>query len=553
MVGMMGSGKSAVGSLLARRLGARFLDLDREVERVAGRPVAEIFEREGEHRFRTLEAAAIAAAVRGETPAVIATGGGAVLDASNVRRMRRSGTVVWLKASPEALARRTAGSARPLLRGARDRAARLREILAERQSRYARAAHVSIETGSGSAHAAVGSLLRSLSRRLPTPTPVTFRQAEGSRSRSRERAGSRSRERKGRRTGRNVAISVRVPFSSPSSYPVRIGHGLLSDVGAVVRGVAPKADLAVVITDRNVARLHGARLERSLRGAELRPVVLAIPPGERHKTIATVARLWRAAIDAGLDRRTPIVAFGGGVVGDLAGFVAATALRGVPLVQVPTTVVAQVDSSVGGKTGFDLPSGKNLVGAFKAPAAVVADLDLLETLPPRERRAGMAEVAKTAAIADRRLFARLESAADPLAIDVIAACVRIKAAVVARDPEERGLRAVLNFGHTVGHGIEAFHRYSRWLHGEAVAAGMVVEAAFAASKGCCRAEDVERLSSLLRRFRLPVDGPRRGAARFLSKDKKRFGNVLRLPLLARIGRVRLVDVPQVELKRFLME
>ena len=498
LIGMMGSGKSAVGKILASTWGHAAVDLDKEVERSFGASVDAIFRERGESAFRALEAKAVARAASSKTPSVIATGGGAVLADANVARMRDTGHVVWLEAPVSVLARRVAGSRRPLL-AAGSPAKILSKLIAARRPRYARAADLRVDAASGTAAA----VARRIADRLKA-RPIAYRAGD-------------------------------------AATAVHVGAGLLGRAGELLREAFPQGTTAVVVTDENVGPLHARRLEKSLRVAGYQVSrTISIRAGERYKNAATVAFLWGEMIAAGIDRSTPVVALGGGVVGDLAGFAAATILRGVPVVQIPTTLVAQVDSAIGGKTGFDLPSGKNLVGAFKQPALVIADPVLLATLPERELRAGMAEVVKYGVIADADFFELLESASWPLSAAmlerIVRRCASLKAGVVERDPHEKGERVVLNFGHTAGHAFEAASGFSV-RHGEAVAAGMVAESEWACEQGLCAARDVERLASLLARIGLPTRLAARGAARFLATDKKRIGSTVKVPLLRRIGRV----------------
>jgi 3-dehydroquinate synthase len=268
---------------------------------------------------------------------------------------------------------------------------------------------------------------------------------------------------------------------------------------------------AVVVSDANVAALYAGRVLRSLSRARIQSALITIPPGERFKTLATVSRIYDHLLESGADRDTVVIALGGGVVGDVAGFSAATFLRGLPVIQMPTTVLAQADSSVGGKTGVDLPSGKNLVGAFHQPALVLADIKTPATLPERHVRAGFAEVVKVGMALDASLFRLLERHAEELLeLDAdlysraIAAAVRVKADVVARDERDRGPRMLLNYGHTIGHALEAAGRYRRWLHGEAVALGMAAAARLAVAVGWLPRQDLDRQEALLERFGLPL-------------------------------------------------
>lgn len=320
---------------------------------------------------------------------------------------------------------------------------------------------------------------------------------------------------------------------------------------------------ALIVTDSNVAPLYGGAVEASFARAGLPASLIVIPAGEREKNLSRVEALYHEMARAGLDRRSLAVALGGGVVGDITGFAAATYMRGIHVMQIPTTIVAQVDSSIGGKTGVDLAEGKNLVGAFHQPIAVVADPEALSTLPAREVRAGLAEVVKHGVITDAAYFGMLEGqGARLLAMDaataeaVVLRSVEIKAAVVSADEREGegGPRATLNFGHTVGHALEAATRYEAYLHGEAVAVGMVAAANIALAMDLCSSEVVERITSLLRAIGLPTTpapvGPAGGPVRAsdivsaLALDKKAVAGRARFVLPREIGRVEVVgDVP----------
>jgi len=326
------------------------------------------------------------------------------------------------------------------------------------------------------------------------------------------------------------------------SYPIRIGSGLLGDTTAV--GPLVEAREALIVSDENVAPRYLAALERGLAGRRLARLVL--PAGETHKTLATAARVLDALVEARMHRDACVIALGGGVVGDIAGFAAACYQRGVDCVQVPTTLLAQVDSSVGGKTGVDHPGGKNLIGAFHQPRAVLVDLATLATLPPRELRAGMAEVIKYGLLGDAGFLDWLEEHLDAaLALErtalepLVRRCCELKAEIVAADEREQGgRRALLNLGHTFGHAIETATGYGEWLHGEAVATGMAVAADLSRRLGWIGTEDVERVVRLLARAGLPTTAPRIGAARALELmglDKKVQGGRIRLVLLRRLG------------------
>lgn len=340
---------------------------------------------------------------------------------------------------------------------------------------------------------------------------------------------------------------VKVPLGK-RSYRILIGPGLLDRLGAECARLGLGKRCAVV-SDRNVAPLYADSAQKSLRTAGFEPALVVVPAGETAKSLRTVASCYNQLAAHRLERTSFIVALGGGVVGDLAGFVAATYLRGIPFVQVPTTLLAAVDSSVGGKVGVNLAAGKNLVGAFYQPRLVLCDLDTLNTLEMREYRAGLAEVIKYGVIYDGMLFKRLERdmpkllAREPDALAaVIARCCQIKAAVVAKDETESGLRQILNFGHTIGHALEAVLRYGKYLHGEAVAIGMVAAAHISAAMLGLPATDVARITRLLERAGLPINVRLTAAqtARLFDAmrlDKKVRGGQIRFVLARRIGKV----------------
>ena len=325
------------------------------------------------------------------------------------------------------------------------------------------------------------------------------------------------------------------------SYPILIGAGLLGDP-ALLEGCVDARDV-ILVSNVTVAPLWAPRLRGGLAGFRVAECIL--PDGEQYKTLATVSRVLDALVDARMNRDCAVLALGGGVVGDIAGFAAACYQRGVDFVQLPTTLLAQVDSSVGGKTGVDHPGGKNLIGAFHQPVAVLADTDTLDTLPDRELRAGLAEVIKYGLIRDEPFLAWIESnldrllARDPAALaQAIRRCCECKAEIVSRDERERGERALLNLGHTFGHAIETGTGYGNWLHGEAVAAGMSMAAGMSRRLGWLDEADVSRVRTLLARAGLPTDPPLLEADRFLElmrMDKKVQAGRIRLVLLRHIG------------------
>ena len=335
------------------------------------------------------------------------------------------------------------------------------------------------------------------------------------------------------------------------SYDIHIGSGLLT-AAASWQGLPAAAD-GVIVTNVTVAPLYAERLAACLRSRHARVSVVALPDGEVHKDWTTLNQIFDALLGAGCDRKTVLYALGGGVVGDMTGFAAACFMRGVPFVQVPTTLLAQVDSSVGGKTAINHPLGKNMIGAFYQPERVICDLDLLHTLPPRELSAGLAEVIKYGPIADMDFLDWLEVNLDALlARDsaALAYAVRrsceVKAWVVGQDERESGLRAILNFGHTFGHAIEAGMGYGTWLHGEGVGCGMVLAAELSARLNLVDAAFVQRLQRLIQRAGLPVTAPRWPVERWLELmrvDKKAEAGEIRFIVIEEPGRAALRSAP----------
>lgn len=335
------------------------------------------------------------------------------------------------------------------------------------------------------------------------------------------------------------------------SYPIVIGPQLLQDAALLDQHIAARSLL--VVTNETVAPLYLPSLQKTL--AQRRVSSLVLPDGEQFKTLETTAQIFDALVAARMNRDAAVVALGGGVIGDMAGFAAACYQRGIDYVQIPTTLLAQVDSSVGGKTGVNHPGAKNMIGAFHQPRCVIADTSTLRTLPEREYRAGIAEVVKYGFIHDAAFFDWLEINAEPLLARDDAAVMQavrhsceIKAQVVAADERELGLRAILNFGHTFGHAIETASGYGTWLHGEAVAAGMAIAADLSARLGWIAADERDRAVRLLERFGLPTTAPRIGAQRareLMGLDKKVLGGRIRLVLLRRLGLADVVsDYPQ---------
>ncbi len=352
-------------------------------------------------------------------------------------------------------------------------------------------------------------------------------------------------------TDSKLHATVRVSLDE-RSYDILIGAGLLG-AAATWQGL-PAASTAVIVTNTTVAPLYAETVRRGLSAHYKRVLTVELPDGEAHKDWQTLNLIFDALLGAACDRKTVLVALGGGVVGDMTGFAAACYMRGVPFVQVPTTLLAQVDSSVGGKTAVNHPLGKNMIGAFYQPVRVICDLDTLDTLPPRELSAGLAEVIKYGPIADAAFLDWIEAelpalmARDKTALArAVARSCEIKAEVVGGDERESGNRAILNFGHTFGHAIEAGMGYGEWLHGEAVGCGMVMAADLSARLGLMPAEFVARMRHICERAGLPVRAPDLGAERYLSLmqvDKKAEGGEIRFVVIDRMGHARMQGAPE---------
>ncbi len=500
LVGMMGSGKSSIGQKLAQRLGLKFVDADAEIAAAAGMSIPEIFAKFGEGYFRDGERRVLCRLLNGG-PLVLATGGGAFLDPRTRRRIAERGVSIWFDADHETLLRRVRRKGdRPLLH-TEDPAATLRRLMDERNPLYA-TADLKLVSQDVPHEAMVEQTLALLADRLPTLAFGARRPLEDLPT-SMNHFAPRREEPLHRET-------VRVDLG-PRSYDILIGSGLLGEAGERIAALAPGAACAVV-TDSNVATLYLQPLRASLEASGLRSTAIVVDPGEGSKSLAVFGRVLEEALAAKIERRDVVIALGGGVVGDLAGFVSASLRRGCRFVQIPTTLLAQVDSSVGGKTGINSPQGKNLIGAFHQPSLVLADIDTLETLPEREFRAGYAEILKYGLIRDRRFFDWLEADGEavfsgkPEQSCAIAVSCEMKACIVGSDETEQGERALLNLGHTFGHALERLVGYDarRLVHGEGVAIGLAQAYRFSHRLGLCNGQDALRVERHLERVGLPT-------------------------------------------------
>lgn len=540
----MGSGKTTVGRALAKKLNKRFIDADHEIEARTGATIAVIFEIEGEASFRQREAEVIADLCTLDD-IVLATGGGAILDARSRASLAARGTVIYLRASVHSILQRTShDKSRPLLQTA-DPRRRIEELARTREPLYNEIADIVIDTGRPNIQFLVYSILAQLDG-MPGHYPDPAMPAETDCPDilpSPDFAGSA--------TDPGAPAVVLQVHLGERSYPVTIGPSLLDDAALVACHVA--GERAVIVTNTVVAPLYLSRLTRALQHAGKQVTAVILPDGEEEKTWPNLMRIFDALLAGQCDRKTTLIALGGGVVGDMTGFAAATYMRGVPLIQIPTTLLSQVDSSVGGKTGINHPLGKNMIGAFYQPQAVIADTSTLATLPARELSAGLAEVIKHGAIIDAGFFDWLEVnmpallARDPAALaHVIRRSCEIKADVVRQDERESGIRAILNFGHTFAHAIETGLGYGTWLHGEAVGCGMVMAADLSQRLGLIDADACRRLTALVRAAGLPTVAPDLGAATWLALmqvDKKNEGGIIKFILLNPLGTARITSAP----------
>jgi shikimate kinase/3-dehydroquinate synthase len=540
LTGFSGTGKSAVAPIVAAHFGWQVIDTDPIIEKRAGKPILDIFRDDGEAAFRDLEAEALKEACRQER-VVLSTGGGAVLRSENRRAMAEGGFIVCLEARPQTiLARLNARSGeepldRPLLATANP-LERITELKSARQPLYA-LCDWAVQTDAMTPEDIAAEIVRAYERL-----------ADGVFSDSgRIQAITAPDAPVPARTLHDIPPGAACMVSTLArQYPVFVGWGTLSELARRLRD-AGLARHVYLVSDEHVFHHLGDEAETALRAAEVAFDSYLIPPGEASKSQKTVSDLYDWLVQHKAERGHTVVALGGGVVTDLAGFAAATYARGMPLVHVPTSLLGMVDAAIGGKVGVNHPQAKNMIGAFHQPRFVLADAATLRTLPPRDVYSGWAEVIKHGFIADESLVRFLEDQADPIlrldrepTTEAIRRSVCIKADVVSRDEfETLGPRTTLNYGHTLAHAIEATTGYTRYLHGEAISVGMTAAAAMSVRIGFLSPEVAERQGRLLERYHLPVraeglDRDRLRAA--MSLDKKVQGKAIRWVLLETIGK-----------------
>ena len=501
LTGFMGTGKTAVGQDLAHRMGREFVDMDALIAERQGMSIADIFHQEGEARFRGLENE-LCQELAAKQNLVIATGGGALVPDANREILGASGQIVCLCASTQEILRRLESAQdRPLL-SAPDRESRISALLAQRDAAYGRIP-LQVDTTELSIRQVVEQV-------LALADTATFR-----------------------------SHTVSYPGGE---YPIRLGEGLLAQAGDLLRERSV-GDQIVLATAPPVGKLYTTLVTDSLMRAGYSVTTCEVPDGELYKTLDTVRVLYDAFINAGLDRRGAVLALGGGVIGDMAGFAAATYLRGVALVQIPTSLLSMVDSSVGGKVAVDHPRGKNLIGAFKQPEMVIIDPETLSTLPARQVASGLAEVVKTGLIGDPDLFEQIERHGPAPVPWIVERSLRVKASVVQEDPYEHGSRAVLNLGHTFGHALELLSDY-QLSHGEGVSIGLVAASRLSARLGLCSPDLSGRVERVLVRLDLPTRfhgyEPEQ-LWRAMATDKKRQGKSLRFILIRAVGEALVTD------------
>jgi 3-dehydroquinate synthase len=496
LYGPPGTGKSTIGKIIADNLHLPFIDLDRVIESNAGKSIPEIIESQGESAFRDLETKALQETVGHalSVTKVISLGGGALLKKENRTFAEENGDILLLTADIDILLTRLKNKPnhRPLLAG--DLESKLSLLLEKRKEHY---------------------------ESFPLKIHVDNKSPEQNALQA------------------HIALG-RHHLSAMGEYDVIVGNV----------GHAFSVTNSIIVTDENIAKLHANTISK------LNIKTIVVPAGEEHKNLETVNFLWKSFLENGLDRKSTVIALGGGVISDMTGFAASTYMRGIDWIAVPTTLLSMVDASLGGKTGFDLPEGKNLIGSFYPPKLVLADVQFLKTLPERELISGMAEVVKHGIISDPELFELCKNGLDWVKEnleEIVKRAMAVKIKVIEDDPYEKGFRAALNLGHTVGHAVELVSKFNL-RHGEAIAIGMVVEAKYSARVGLTSQSVVEAIESTLKKINLPTQIPKglskEEIIQAMKVDKKKNAKAIRFALPVEIGKVELVDVDESALAGF---
>lgn len=519
LIGFMGTGKSTLGRYLAKRMGAKFIDMDVAIENDLGMSVADIFKRYGENYFRQQERELVKR-LSAKSGMIIATGGGTVKNPANVADLKKNGVIFCLEASIDELVLRTSKpGVRPVLdkmdKG--DRRKAIEELLEKRKNIYEKAADYHLDTTEWNEEGLACQIMQIMGETVV-----------------------------------NVDLGQ-------DSYDILISTEIDQRITDFMKQ-GKYSQKGLIISDSNVAPLYGKKVQDIMEKAGIKASLAVVPAGESSKALMSTEDIYTKCIEYGLDRKSPIIALGGGVVGDLTGFIAATYMRGVPFIQIPTSLLAQVDSSVGGKVAVNHKLGKNLIGAFYQPKAVFMDMDMLKTLPEREIYTGLGEIIKYGIIYDEKFFEFLENNVEDVlklekdkATRMIARSCEIKAMVVSKDEKESGLRAILNFGHTMGHAIEKNTNYTKYNHGEAVAIGMVCAARISVALGMIESSVADRIEKLIETLKLPTRAEEcdldtlYGA---IFHDKKTVNGKVKWVLVdGGIGKVKIVDnVPEIVVK-----
>ena len=543
LIGFMGTGKSSVGKLLAKKLNFQFIDTDEMIESKTNTSINDIFELHGETYFRELEKVVIDE-LKTSKNTVISTGGGVVLDNENVNKLASIGTIICLKSSPQVIFERTSlFKNRPLLSGndalenannTLENANNILEVIVEKLEtrKHLYNGELNLDTTFLSIEEAADRIISYVSSQtdLYTLNVATL-----------------SSEYEIVIGGKILDIfpQIIMPIINSSHVTNQVTSQVPVQIPVQVPGQV------LLITSENIAPLWGEKILKILLVNEINASMIALPDGEENKTFESAMRIYGAALDKKLNRTSTIIAVGGGVIGDIAGFAASTYMRGIKLVQFPTTLLAQVDSGIGGKTGLNHPSGKNMIGTFYQPNLVFTDTSILTTLPKQEFINGIAEVIKYGMILDNVLFEFLEKNVEgilrfeqPLLNHIVKKCCHIKKTIVEKDEKESGIRTLLNYGHTIGHGIETATDYTKYRHGEAVSIGMVFAGSIALNRGLLSEADFLRQKSILEAFGLPTKLENVDIERILfaiTADKKNLYGKIRMVLPHSIGSAGIYD------------